>query len=614
MTSTVQEPALLSWRRVNEFGKVPQQNELSTQPEGLTRTRLLLELLICLVPAVWVGSLVSHYGVNSPWGDQWDGTFPLFAKMQKGTLGFNDFFAFHSEHRILFPSLLSFSLAKITHWNVRAELLVIWLLSCVCAFNVWRIAILTSNRRAPSHLILLFSASMLIFTPLQWENLLWGFQIGFLLPLACMTALPWVAFSFRQPLNFFFLSLLCVVSTFSIASGFAAWFLATGLLVIVNGKPQSNGQLFSWGIWILAASTSIAIYFHGFQRPEWHPNELEALRHPLFALKFVVTYLGFPFCSGIALDAATVASCVGGALLLLLLFALAYLWRWRCDRRLIRCSAAWLALIGIALVNCVLTLIGRAGFGISAAMQSRYVSFAIFLPIGLLFLCTHIFEHWRAARSCHASLRIWTLCTVQIFAGSLGLLLYLGTKDVLPFWAVLQHERLAGKATLLMSNILSEPAALQRYLHPSPSVKEWVSVLNQIDYVRPRAFQSNCIADIARLAPGQLVGRFKMLRSDRDGRLIASGWAILPWKDRVADSVLLTWQNESSEALIFARVDVTELRQDLVEAMGGDDSYSNCGWTKSLTPDQIPTEARQINAWAFDAEEGHAYLIGSTPL
>ena len=155
--------------------------------------RPALTFLVLALPALWVGWLIYQYGVDMPWGDQWDSTRLLLEKMRAGTLGFADFFAFHNEHRIFFPRLLTLGLAKLTHWNVRAELLMIWILVCVCSLNLWRVAQISGWRNSGVRHWLLLGTNVLLFSPLQWENLLWGFQIGFILPLATMTACLWVA-------------------------------------------------------------------------------------------------------------------------------------------------------------------------------------------------------------------------------------------------------------------------------------------------------------------------------------------------------------------------------------------------------------------------------------
>src|SRR5882724_12820993 len=71
----------------------------------LKRSRTLAELLPIAAPPLLIGLLIFRNGVDTPFGDEWDGTAPLFEKMAAGTLGFADFFAQHNQHRILFPRL-----------------------------------------------------------------------------------------------------------------------------------------------------------------------------------------------------------------------------------------------------------------------------------------------------------------------------------------------------------------------------------------------------------------------------------------------------------------------------------------------------------------------------
>src|SRR5437764_9968376 len=194
----------------------------------------LARLLLIATPPLLIGLLILRDGVDVPFWDQWDGTAPLFEKMAAGTLGFADFFAQHNEHRILFPRLIFFGLGRLTHWNVRAELFVIWFLALVCLFNIWQMTRRSAWKDSFRSFLLLFSSSVLLFSPLNRENFLWGFQIGFLLPLACVTACMLVATYVRPPFNFVFTIMLCTVCTFSIASGLTSWLLATPLLMVAH--------------------------------------------------------------------------------------------------------------------------------------------------------------------------------------------------------------------------------------------------------------------------------------------------------------------------------------------------------------------------------------------
>src|SRR5438874_7022101 len=88
--------------------------------------------------------------------------------------------------------------------------------------------------------------------------------------------------------------------------------------------------------------------------------ESEALRHPLKAMEFCLAYIGYPFATGISLHRAGIAAIAGGLLTALLGLSLVYLWIGRTDRALRLRAAPWLALVSIALLNCLLNL-ARSG-------------------------------------------------------------------------------------------------------------------------------------------------------------------------------------------------------------------------------------------------------------
>jgi hypothetical protein len=589
--------------------KIPRGNHPKRGPFG----GRLTTFLVLATPAFWLGWLIFQYGVDTPWGDQWDATRLLFEKMEAGTLGFADFFAFHNEHRIFFPQLLSFAIARLTHWNIRAELLVIWLLACAVALNIWRIARSTSWRNSRDPYWLLLGANILIFSPLQWENMLWGFQIVFLLPLATVTASLWTACSFRRPFNFVVTAALCLISTFSIASGFTSWLLATPLLLMGRANRSARGEKMWLIAWTTLAIASLCIYFDGFKHPPDHPNPILAFQHPILASQFFLAYVGNPFCSGTAFDRAVIAQLAGAALLVPLFAALAYLYRSRHDRVLVANTLPWISLIGFTLANALLTTAGRFGFGMRGAMQSRYVSFAILLPVGLLFFLALIFQHWHARRPAIKRLSQVSAVFASLIT-ALALLLLGATIQSLQFWRLFHHDRLTGKAALLFINVIDEPEALVRYIHWSHwTLKDWANNLDRIGYMHPRLVRSPSVREIIGHSSEGDTGEFNKFVRSSTGQLAASGWAILPSGHRVADSVLLTYDNAGGEPIIFARADVIEERSDVSEKLH-DNEYCRCGWMKSWKPAELPEGTRRISAWAFDAEKCRAYAIGGAAL
>ena len=571
-----------------------------------------ISFLILAAPAVLAGILVFLYGVDTPWGDQWDGTWPLLEKVQKGTLGLADFFAFHNEHRIVFPRLIALGLGQLTHWNVRAELLVIWILTCLCSLTLWRVTLIAGWRNSSNRGWLLLATNVMLFAPLHWENFLWGFQIGFLLPLVTTTAAFWAAISLQRPFNFLATMALCFISTFSIASGFASWFVTAPLLLLTNKKTSPRAVKVWWLLWLLVGAASVFLYFRGYTRPAVHPSVLEALRHPLLAIQFTLAYLGTPFSSGTALDGSVVASVAGAALVVLFLACLFYLWRCRRDRTLLVHSMPWISLAGWALINAFLTMLGRVGFGISAATQSRYACFAIMLPIGLLFLGSLVVRHWRERSGMKT---VGLNRGFVVLATALSLLFVLSAIKSLESWERFEHNSLSGKAAVLLVNVLDEPDFLARHVHQGdPALKARINFLDSQGYLRPPLLRSNRIRDIAfRAGETETLGEVNEFGGGSGVEYTASGWAVLPQSHRTADAVLLTYDNAQGEPIIFALADVTSKRLDVSRKLG-DKTYLYCGWTKSWKTEQIPKDSRWIRAWTFDAENCRAFAIGAASL
>jgi hypothetical protein len=338
-----------------------------------------------------------------------------------------------------------------------------------------------------------------------------------------------------------------------------------------------------------------------------------AVKHPLLAVQFALAYLGNPFGSGTAFDQASIAQVAGAALVIALFVSVVYLWRFRHDRTLLAYSLPWLSLTTIALVNAVLTTFGRLGFGINAAMPSRYVSFAIMLPIGLLFLVPLILRHWDERSPGNVNRARVTMGFVS-FVTALALLLLGATIQSLQAWRGFQHDRLTGKSALLFVDVLDEPEALARYVHWSHwKLKAWAENIDRLGYLHPRLVRSSHVREIASDSDGETMGEINQFVRTPTGELTVSGWAILPREHRIADSVLLTYDTLEGEPIIFARVDVMYPRADLSERLQ-DMAYHHCGWMKSWKPGAIPPSARRISAWAFDADRCRAFSIGSATM
>ena len=577
--------------------------ETSRFPFGMTLKRSR-NLLIAAPPLV-IGLLIFRNGVDIPFLDEWDGTAPLFEKMMAGTLGFADFFAQHNEHRILFPRLIAFGLGRLTHWNVRAELFVIWFLALVCLFNIRELTWRSGQKN--SNFWLLFSSSVLLFSPLSFENFLWGFQIGFLLPLACLTACIWVATYVRHPLNFVFAILLCTICTFSIASGLTSWLLTTPLLAL--GQARSTSPKKWWAVWICSFLFEMIVYFYGYEKPAHHPSLWWALGHPVLAVEYVLAFLGSPFSYGTELPPLSLALGMGGLLILLLLIAVTYVWRNRDDRDLVANVLPWLMLAMVAVSSAILTMIGRAEFGAAQAQTSRYVIFAVMLPIALLALAPAVRSHWTRSFSARGQLAIKAASFLLL--SSFILMACLSFVAELPVWSAFRQTRLYARALVSFINVVPEPEAVTKRVFPSDGrVQTAANALNRFGYLRPTLLQSSLVRNMADPASSGSAsfGEFQMIEG-KPGQVELAGQAFLPDKAGPADAVLITYDNADGEPVICAIASIGIPREAKLR-VAWDSSALPARWKRLLPLDRLPRGQQcLLKAWSSDAEAARAYRL-----
>src|SRR5690242_2055107 len=497
-----------------------------------------LKLLLITLPPLFIAILVFRNGVDVPFFDQWDGTAALFEKVAAGTLGFGDFFAPHNEHRILFPRLIAFGLARLTHWNTRAELFVIWFLALICLFNIWQLT--RHSRRKDCSFWLLFAASVFLFSPLNVQNFLWGFQIGFLLPLACVTACSWVATYVRHPFNFVYAIVLCTICTFSIASGLTSWLLVTPLLALAQMRPNSPSSRKWWSIWACAFLFEVCAYFYRYQKPSHDPPLWASVRYPLSAVEYILAFLGSPFTFGTSLAPLPPAVRMGGVLALLLLICVLYIWRKRSDRDLVGDTLPWLMLAMVAVTTALLAMMGRIHLGSNQARVSRYITYAVLLPIALLALIPIVRSHWTNSFSRRGQL----MATSLSFLLLIPFILLAGASFLasLPIWPEIRQTRLYGKALVSFINVAPEREELAKNLFPYRGrVATVANILTSIGYLHPPLLRSDLVREVA--DPASLgsarFGEFHVTEN-RSGQIEVGGRAVLPDKGGPAGAVLIT--------------------------------------------------------------------------
>src|SRR5262249_17536177 len=146
-----------------------------------------LLIAAAILPMLLVAGIIYRFGVNVPYGDEWS-IYGLVEKWHAHQLTVTDFFAVHNQHRILFPRLIYLSLIELTHGNLKAEMycsLFLCLLTSIGILILLRRSFGESRRRQLSLWVLI---NLILFSPIQAENWLWGFQLQIFLANLCLVA------------------------------------------------------------------------------------------------------------------------------------------------------------------------------------------------------------------------------------------------------------------------------------------------------------------------------------------------------------------------------------------------------------------------------------------
>lgn len=358
----------------------------------------LVALALVATPILIALIFIVQFSVNVPFSDQWRFAGELEAYRTGEPQWLSLLWRQDDVHRQFIPRLLAMLLSTYTHWNIRVEMFVGFLLLLGILFVWWQIYRLHFDRS----LFGFVPIAWLIFSLGQWENMLWGWQITVFTMVLSVTA--GLCFLSRGP-QWLPAAILCgLVGSFSFGNGLLIW--PIGLLTLLLRKETIR----VWGSWLLASLAAFLIYFFDY-RPNLAEPPLtvgELLQHHWdFFLSFYVRILGAPL-SGFNL---TIALLIGIFLIGFIGYFLYTLFRRRSE--LDQASLLLLGLLIFALVSAALVALGRAVYlEPKWALSSRYVTSLSTLP-AVLYLFV-----WKQHRLGNLHKGLLLLITAFILVGS----------------------------------------------------------------------------------------------------------------------------------------------------------------------------------------------------
>jgi hypothetical protein len=364
----------------------------ASQPSAWSRGLAALGGALCVLPLLLVGFILAMIWTHTPhvpYWDEWE-TVTLVQHATQGTLTWNDFWAFHNEHRIVLPRLLDLGLIQLTHWNRQIEMtfdLLLAVAECallvVSAYRGLRAQVRSQAHARALTALAAAPMALAVFSLGQWENWLWSFQITFILTVLgvalCVWGLTWTR-SQRDGtggsggpdserigwLAFGVAVIGAVVAALSSLGGLAV-FVAFLPAVFVQGYRKTL-------LWLVVAVGIIVPYLRGF--PHSTPFSLS-----LTTLKFVVAYLGAPAGT----PSAKAAFAMGVLSLALAVANVGYFWL---RERRITPLLPWIGLGGYAIGLALITSQGRLDLGLwsEIALTSRYQAFSALWWVAVVYL------------------------------------------------------------------------------------------------------------------------------------------------------------------------------------------------------------------------------------
>lgn len=556
------------------------------------------------MPGALIIFLVLRYAIAIPMLDDWE-MVPLAIKAHTGGVTFHDLFEQQQESRTFFPKLLFIVFSMGKYWDGRIEMILSVLICGLTSLGIYQLlgkSGVSGRAKAVTFLLMV----LLIFSPAQHE--LWLLASGFpsFVPALCLVwGLRVVGGGFSVAAKFWICVGLAFFATFTLASGLLAWGLTFPVLLATRGDPRWKRWL---GFWFVATAACAALYFWHFRGPQDLPP-FAPRKSPLDYWRYLTAFLGSGLGRSGNENPLAVSITIGTVLLLGYFVSLGrFIFRWR-DREYCARVAPWIALGGYSVGSGILAALGRIEWGVSQALESRYVAFSLYLTVAMVALAVIFFAGGFETRE--SSGWRWLRFTTVVFLGASYLTLeFLCAAGSIPIFKLRSAVARLGQSGVLFCPVLDTSTTIRNGNFPRPGfVRENAQALDRLHLLRTPLVRTREITKLRHANADERValGWCDGLAAGGDGTLIAWGWAALTGRNRPADAVLFAYADEHGNWIAFALSDAVLNRPDVVQALHSPEQLWS-GWRVVITRDALPKGA-EISAWAVDAKDAKLYRL-----
>jgi hypothetical protein len=562
-------------------------------------------IIISILPALSIIHLVGRYGVDVPFADEWSYA-PLLRDAHNHRLTIEELLEQHNEHRLVLPKLLEIGFARWAGGNRRAEMFFSIVLAAGTAVNLHWLLRRSFARTPAEFLFLSCLVNLLLFSPVQVESWMWGSQFSMFLITYLLTCGVCVASSQASiAAKFLICAVLAFVAAFSLGNGFLLWIVTfpTVLIGAIDINRRRKFLLFS--AWMLLGTATAAIYALGYQKPSHHPA-LAASHRVLDYWLYVSGFLGVNLARPGRTESVAVPVAIGTVLLLIYFAALLY-FAFNRDKQSQKDLVPWLALGGFAILSAGLAAVTRIGFGISQALESRYTTFSLLLPISATGALAII--HSEIMPVLGGKSMIWLDRGKTALLTLFVVLFYISANWGVQEMRSIQRMRLWGKGALHFAAVLDHRQVFARYLGgDATDVYNYATIYDSLGLLHPALAKSPLIADMSVVTTEKSPAGWIDHVEKSFGQYVLSGWAVLPSKSRVADCVVVAVSSDDTAERAIAVDDEVEDRPDVVRVLGRT-NLVRCGWRAHFSESAPRKSDEKVTAYAFDADADHLYRL-----
>jgi hypothetical protein len=624
-------------------------------PDLILMKKLILFTLY-VIPVLLLIGFVANFSVNVPVDDEWR-LASLFQKIAQGNVTFNDFWALHSNHRIVFPKIIIAVLAFASRWNINYQLCLSIGLAAITFIAMYKLSSMQVKKVADDlwHLANILTC-ILLCSLVQHENWLWGFQLAWFFVNFCFVAAVYALVSNHKllpnipvlnrmrysrdtavpcpypisALHYLRISiaaLFCFIASFSLAQGLLSWLAAIPAVAALEGNAaQKRKRTIAWMLLFVATCAVYSIDYH----PSRKASIISLLNKPLVVIDYFLSLLGSPIVRSPGISAF-----VGLVIFAIFVFFVVYF-----GKKIVSSSVAssvsansdkqpqvpaitssialtdrndiaenyealpWLSIGFFSVLSALFITAGRAEFGaIHALESSRYTSNSILLLIALVQL-GQLFVRGND-RETKATLKRNYKFIYRVFAGLLIYTIILNSQQ-----AIAQS-----RSALLYKQGAQDCLQLINYLEPSDffknspesclrvlSKKTWLvregaAIIDKIGWIafaKNVEFISNTEKVYGYLDKPQTSD--KSLTVKQNDAVKAAGWAVLPENLQQPKIVLLSVGDKQS---FFANAYVNSDSPDIAKSLKSE-LYNNARWAVDLSGNDLPIAQTEIKAWVYN--------------